>query len=147
LKKGFTLIEIVVALLIFSIIAVMMAAGLNFLIRAESSLKTQAEQLEALQMTRLLMERNLSQVVDRSITIDAKTQYPAFIGDTAIIEFTHGGYINPQGQFTRSTLQRTAYLLENGALIERDWSALDRAPKTLTRDRILIKNVGSMAFR
>lgn len=147
MKKGFTLIEIVVALLIFSLIAVMAAEGLSFLIRAESTIKQQGDELQALQMTFLLMERNLSQTIDRPISIAQNIKSPAFVGDSSSIEFTHGGYLNPEGQFARSTLQRTAYLLENGALIERDWPVLDRVPKTLPRDRVLLKATETIKFR
>jgi len=146
-RKGFTLLEVMVALLIFSVVAVMLAEGLHLLIRTQSSLTKKADQLEDLQMAFLLMENNLSQTIDRPIAIEKKIRSSAFVGDSTMIEFTHGGYINPEGQFPRSTLQRTAYLIQHGALIKRDWPVLDRDAKTMPTDRTLIKNLNLIQFR
>jgi general secretion pathway protein J len=147
LNKGFTLIEVMVALLIFAIVSVLAAQGLKILLHSHTVIREQGAQLEDLQIALFLIERNLSQSVDRSITDEQNTVQPVLIGASNYIEFTHGGYTNPQGIAQRSTLQRTAYLLVNGQLIQRDWPVLDQTDKTVPSQRSLIKQISGLSFR
>jgi general secretion pathway protein J len=128
-------------------VAVLAAQGLRLLIRSHEAIRSQSDKLEELQIAMLLMDRDISQTVDRGITDEQNVAQPGFVGNTAYIEFTHGGYINPQGLTRRSTLQRSAYFLNNGQLILRHWPVLDRTDKTIPNDRILLKEVKSLQFK
>jgi general secretion pathway protein J len=147
LQKGFTLIEVMVALLIFAIVGILAAQGLKTLMRSHEIIHNQSNRLEELQIAQFLIERNLSQTIDRSITDEQNIVQPALTGTADSIEFTHGGYTNPQGAALRSTLQRTAYFLSKGELIQRNWPVLDRTTKTVPNDRSLIKQVTGLRFR
>lgn len=146
-NTGFTLIEVMVALMIFAVVSVLAAQGLKVLIRSHQAVREQSDRLEELQIALTIIDRNITQSMDRGIINEQNVTQSAFLGTQTSIEFTHGGYTNPQGTVLRSTLQRTAYLLKNGDLVQRDWPVLDRTAKTLPNDRILIKHVTALRFR
>jgi general secretion pathway protein J len=62
------------------------------------------------------------------------------------IEFTHGGWRNPAG-LPRSTLQRTAYRLEDDELVRYHWRVLDRTYANEPVATVLLDNVESLLFR
>lgn len=145
---GFTLIEVIVALMIFAVVSVLAAQGLRTLIRSHQIVLAQSDKLEKLQIALALMNRNISQTLDRPIINQQNVIRPALFGGSSYVEFTHGGYVNPQGIELRSTLQRTAYFLDTqGDLVQRNWPVLDRTAKTLPTDRILIKHIAGLKFR
>src|SRR5579872_4616970 len=146
--SGFTLIEVMVALMIFAVVSVLAAQGLRVLIRSHESVRAQSDRLQELQIALTLINRNLSQTLDRSIINEQNITQPAVLGGGSYVEFTHGGYINPKGTELRSTLQRTAYFLDTkGELVQRNWAVLDRTDKTLPTDRILIEHVTGLKLR
>jgi general secretion pathway protein J len=53
---------------------------------------------------------------------------------------------NPNAQLTRSTLQRTEYHIEKGALVRQSWDVLDQAGKSLPNRRILLPDVKELRF-
>lgn len=146
-NKGFTLIEVMIALMIFAVISVLAAAGLKTLLRTHEAIRAESNQLEELQIASVMIERNLSQSIDRSILDEQNSTQFSFLGAPTYLEFTHGGLINPDGALLRSTLQRTAYLLKQGNLVQRNWPVLDRTAKTVPTDRILIKNLTNLQFQ
>jgi len=146
--KGFTLIEVMVALMIFAVVSVLAAQGLKVLIRSHEIIRVQSDKLEKLQIALALIDRNMSQTIDRSIINQQNITRPALFGGESYIEFTHGGVMNPQGGELRSTLKRTAYFLDTKhELVQRTWPVLDRTAKTLPADRILIGHVTGLKLR
>ncbi len=128
--RGFTLIEVLLAMAITALVAVMAYAGLSTAINAASRHGEMVQRLGEVETAIGWIVRDLRQSVDRSIT-DARGELrPAMIGgnDDAeeLLEFTHSGWDNPRGQ-RRSTLQRVHYRLDADHNLWRDdWLVLDR---------------------
>lgn len=144
--SGFTLLEILVALFIFTILSLMLASGLRTVIDAEASTEAHAERLRVLQMTLLLMSRDIEQTVNRPILNAAGHQDPAFIGDSKGFSFTHGGLANPDATIARSSLQRTAYTWQDNRIWRTSWLVLDQAPASQPHKRPLLTNVTAASF-
>jgi general secretion pathway protein J len=148
LKKtaGFTLLEILVALFIFTIIAVIMTRALHTVFDSQAVTEKRAARLGELQMSTLLLSRDMEQMIDRPIKNAERTTEAALIGTAKNITFTHGGLANPLGQLQRSTLQRTSYFVEKNNLVRQTWEVLDQAPTSKPSNRILLKDVTSIRF-
>ena len=123
---GFTLIELLVALAIFALIITMAYGGLNTVLQVHSHLEQQGTQLAQLQIAFTWLERDIEQMIDRSIRDDYGDKQPAIRGTLQQLELTRVGWRNPAQQ-PRSTLQRVAYHLENKILWRSYWQMLDRA--------------------
>jgi len=122
---GFTLLELLVALAIFSLLAVMAYGGLRTVLDQRAFTEVAAEQLRGLQQTYLVLQRDIEQVVRRPVRDEFGDTAPALLGDSRL-QLTRGGWSNPTGQ-PRSTLQRVGYALEEQQWVRYAWQVLDRA--------------------
>lgn len=146
-NKGFTLLEILVALFIFTIVAMMTVGALHTVFNTQSATEKKSENIAELQIAMTLLSRDFEQIVDRPITNASGQVEASFIGEKNTATFTHAGLANPTGTLQRSTLQRTQYRLENGNLIRESWPELDQVPQSQPSQRILLNNVTSLQFR
>jgi len=128
--RGITLIELLVALAVFSFVSVMAYAGLNVVLKSRAHTDAAASRLAALQMTMTMLGRDLYQAVPRPIRDEFGDSRPAMqVHDddpAGFLEFTRAGWRNP-ANMPRSHLQRVAWGLREGSLERWYWSVLDRA--------------------
>ena len=147
-SRGFTLLELLISLVIFSLIAAMAYSGLNNVLIARSQTEAKVQQLYKLQMALTMMERDVEQVVDRPIRDEYGDEKPAFVGNEYgdyLLEFTHTGWLNPLSS-PRSNLQRVAYSIKEEKLIRTIWYALDRAQDSEHFDTVLLDDVKNLEF-
>lgn len=123
--KGFTLLELLVALAIFGLLATMSYSGLRAVLEQQSGTEAEAERLAELQKVYTLMQRDIEQTVDRPIRDEFGDTQPALLGGDTL-QLTRGGWSNPAAR-TRSSLQRVGYAFEDDELVRYSWSVLDRA--------------------
>ncbi len=148
-QNGFTLLELLVAIGIFALLAAMGYGGLNNVMTARKITTQHAERLSQLQMTFLWLGRDIEQTVDRSIRDEYAEVQPAVLGvETGRyqLELTHTGWRNPAGR-KRSNLQRVAYGLRNGNLLRVYWSVLDRAQDSQPLESVLLDGVEKLELR
>jgi len=147
LESGFTLLEILIALFIFSILSMILVGALRSVIDAHSGTEKNAERLRKLQMTLLVMSRDIEQAVNRPILNTVGKEEDAFNGTPRGFTFTHAGYANPVATLARSTLQRTGYNWHDDALWRMSWSVLDQAPDSHPHARRLLDDVLDARFQ
>lgn len=140
-QHGYTLIEIMVALAVFAILAAITGSSMYYAFNTRARVNEQANQLNELQLALTLIERDTEQGVERIILGDEMRTFPPFIGQPKYVEFTRGGIINPIGMEQRSTLQRIAYLCKGKKLVRRRWDVLDTLDRTRYKDKILLDNL------
>lgn len=141
-NSGFTLIEVVIALTVFAILGTMAFSGLNGILKWQADLDDQSKQLLAIQMTMKYLERDLNQVILRSVRDQYGDSQPAFIADGEnTLSFTYSGWRNPAG-LSRSVIQRISYQIdEDDNLVRYSWNRLDGAIPEDARDVVLIEGV------
>ncbi|OGT38531.1 MAG: type II secretion system protein GspJ [Gammaproteobacteria bacterium RIFCSPHIGHO2_12_FULL_37_14] len=135
--SGFTLLEILVALFIFTILSLLLAGGLHSVIQAQSITSQSAERLHQLQVTLLLMSRDIEQAINRPIIVSSGRNEKAFIGTYRMFSFTHVGLANPEN-IVRSSMQHTQYRFDQGALWRTTWPVVDQAPQSRAHSRQLL---------
>lgn len=123
---GFTLVELMVALLVFSILATAGVALLSFSVRAQRVTGAKLDDLAALQRTLSILSADLAQAQNRSVRNEAGTVLPAFVGDAGSVRLVRGGWTNLDAQ-PRADAQRVAYRLTEGTLERQAWPRLDGA--------------------
>jgi len=145
---GFTLLELLIALAIFSILSSLAFGSLrSALFNREQSVQ-RTEQLARLQMAFLFISRDLEQIVNRPIRNTYGDSQPALFTpqQTYRLEFTRSGWNNP-ARTRRSTLQRVAYAIEDGELIRHSWQMLDRTDEQPTLSQSLLDGVKEFELR
>ena len=79
-QRGFTLLELLIAMAIFAIMAVMAYGGLKTVLATRQAVTERAAELRQLQQTLQLLNEDLLQALPRSIRDELGDPEPAFIG-------------------------------------------------------------------
>ena len=140
---GFTLIEILVALAVFSVLSVMAYGGLRTLLITRDTVDYRSQQLAQSQTAFLLLQQDLEQLLPRGVRNQYGDREPALTtSDQAghALAFTRGGQRSRHLQ-RRSALQRIAYQLEDETLYRMSWPALDGAEEEAARVMPLLQGV------
>ncbi|TDJ13371.1 MAG: type II secretion system protein GspJ [Gammaproteobacteria bacterium] len=147
---GFTLIEILVALAIFSLMAVMLFGGFIAISNQVDWSRARAARLQQIQTSMIYLSRDFSQLQPRPVRSElGDFKEPALSADARniyLVTLTRGGWSNPAG-IPRSTLQRVAYLLEDRQLVRLDWPVLDRLSGTEPRRTEILDDVDEVIIR
>jgi general secretion pathway protein J len=142
--KGFTLLEILIALFIFSIISLILAAALRSVINAAEGTERNAEKLHALQTTFLLLSRDVEQALNRPVRNKISHETPAWLGEEQSMTFTRGGVVSLGGEM-RSGLQRVAYTYSDGQLSRLTWARVD-AEAQPSQSKVLLSHLLKVEF-
>ena len=130
-REGFTLVEVLVSLLIFALIAAAGAAVLGLSIDNRFAIKAASDRTADLQRMRSLLKADLGQAAGRRSRgptgrpVPQPMNGPAAPGDPVLV-LTRAGWSNPGGQ-ARPSLQRVEYRLVEEQLERRVSSHLDGA--------------------
>jgi general secretion pathway protein J len=148
--RGFTLIEVLVALAVFGVLSVVAYMALGQTLSNAELLGERMARLEAIQRTIRYLDSDLMQAAPRPVRGLLGDGYePAirtsFASEYAL-EVTHGGWTNPAG-LPRGTLQRSAYRIEDDELIRYHWRVLDRTINNEPIETVLLDGVESIEFR
>ncbi len=147
---GFTLLEVLIALAIFSVMSMMAYGGLKTILNARNGTERAAERLTELQMAIILIQQDMQHMAPRSIRTEfySMPREGALVVDSGLeyqIAFTRGGNNNPH-RTHRSGLYRVGYQLEDGELRRLIWPTLDRAEGNVPQKMVLLHGVSEVAF-
>ncbi len=149
-RSGFTLIEVLVALAIFGILYMLAFLTIDRTLANADLLNDRMDRLQAVQRTMRYLANDLMQAAPRPVRDElGDTWMPSLrsdlLGDFAL-EVTHGGWPNPAG-LPRSTLQRTAYRIEDDELVRYHWNVLDRTYTNEPYGIVLLDDLLGLNFR
>jgi len=150
--KGFTLIELLIAIAVFSVLAIMSYGTLSNVLMAQNQTSDVSEKLYSIQQTILYLERDILQMVNRSIRDTTGTSYGAVEGGeygNVRLEFSRTGRPNPN-YAPRSYLQRISYAMpddEEHKLYRYVWPQLDRSHNHEPHKMLLLDNVEQLVLR
>lgn len=129
-NRGFTLLELVVVLAIFSVFAAMAYGGLNYVLNTRRELESRLDRTAEWQKAFQRLRNDFQLASTRGVRDGFGQTRPAleFEEYQQRVEFTHGGWRNPLYQ-PRSSLERIAYRYDEKTdeLLRETWRVLDRA--------------------
>lgn len=148
--RGFTLIELMVALFITAIVFAMGYGAVNQALTSRQALEQRQERLLAVQTTMRILAQDFGQLASRPVRDPSGEGWQPVLlsGQTSqpYVTFTRGGWANPAG-VQRPALERVTYVLENKTLRREHWPVLDALLSTQTIKRELLTGVRSVQFR
>jgi len=148
--SGFTLVEVLVALAIFGVLYTLTFMTIDRTLANADMLTDRMDRLQAVQRTIRYLSSDLIQAVPRPVRDQLGDTYmPSLRSDLLAdfaLELTHAGWPNPAG-LPRSTLQRTAYRIEDDQLLRFHWVVLDRTYANEPYATVLLDEVQGLNFR
>jgi general secretion pathway protein J len=144
-QYGFTLLELLVAMAVFSTLAAVAYAGLGAVSDQQRTLTARADAFARVQRTLRLVERDVRFANNRGIRDALGSPQPAFLGGGQHdgIEFTRSLQYDDQGP----GLVRVAYRFSGGALVRERWPVLDRMPQHEPQAMVMFESVARVQWR
>ena len=150
--NGFSLIEMVVAIGIFAIIAAISYAAMNQFIDTRDALEDRHRSLAKLNLFFAMMERDLRYAQPRSIRDGlGETEAALVAGDDGFLaqgEVLRWTTSNPNTEFVElQSLQRIALRKGDDNLYRVSWRVLDRDFDSVGSSRRILENVSNLSVR
>ena len=144
--RGFTLVEVLVALAVFAVVGLMSAQLMSRTLANHEVLGDRSLRLAEVQRAMLILKRDLVQINGRSVRdLFGDPLPPVMIGADGMMEFSRAGWRNPLNS-PRAEMQRVAYRIHDGHLHRAWWSVLDRAQDSEPVVQRLLSDVDQAEF-
>lgn len=125
-EHGFTLVEVMVSLMIFGMIAAAGVAILSFSIRAQAATTKRLDDGAALVRTISALSADLAQALPRAARDESGTLRPAFVGENGTVAMVRGGWTNIDAA-ARPGAQKLVWQIVDGTLQRIGYPQLDGA--------------------
>jgi len=146
---GFTLVELLVALILFGMIAAAGVGLLSFGVRAQAAATERLDEVAGVRRLSMLLTNDLAQTLPRIARDTGGATIRAFTGndgssDPLVMGYVRSGWSNPDG-LARAEIQRVDIVLNNGQLVRQGYAMVDGTETTASL--LLADKVRSVAMR
>lgn len=147
-QSGFTLLELLIALAIFSLMSVMAYGGLTAVIQTRTTVNASMQRLAMLQRTAHRLQTDIESAQARPVRNEYGDTEPAMALDLNErgLMFTRSGWRNPL-LVSRSAMQRVEYRLDEDRLVRKSWPMLDRANEEGAQETIMLQDIEELRWR
>jgi len=150
-QRGFTLIEIIIALFISAVMLAIGYAAIEQALRDRDGITTAQTRVTEIQRGMRIIAQDFAQIIarparDLSGNGDLIAAVYATGTDTTLITFTRAGWSNPAG-IQRPAEQRVMYAFVDGQLVRDYWLAVDPALNAEPRERVIFTKLKSVEIR
>jgi general secretion pathway protein J len=149
-QRGFTLLELLVALFIFAVLTALGYTAITQALENRDRVRAQQLRLNEMQTAMRVLVQDFAQLAPRPVRdLVGAADEPALRAPgtgTTLVAFTRNGLANPAG-IARPTLERVEYALEAETLQRISWPVLDRTQAVTPRRQPLLTGVRSVRLR
>ena len=140
MKKGFTLIEVLISLVILSIIAIVSTNFLQSSIDLRNQSKSKVDDIKVFNLGVSTIRRDLMSTVNLPMRDNFGNQLPNFIGSNTDKKITFLGFIN-RIDSSRSSISRIEYLFDDTKFIRRVYFTADPYDYDDHIDSVIFDNI------
>jgi len=154
-NRGFTFIEMLLAVAIFALVGLASVAVLDSVTRSDEASRAATLRLQQLQRAMMLLERDFWQITPRQIRVNGEAPLAQTLaGATNWIEsdddgitFSHAGWTNPGMVLARSEVQLVGYRLKERQLQRLYYLYPDAVTGTEPNIQPLLEDIDELKFR
>lgn len=147
--RGFTLLELLIAIALFALLGVGTYRLLDSVLRADEATRQQEQRLRELTRGMAAFERDLRQILARPVRAPYGDPRAALLGEgreRQTLELTRAGWRNPT-EALRSGLQRVRWEVRDGTWVRQYWQVLDQAQDSQPHSQQVLEGVGGWQLR
>lgn len=150
--RGFTLLELLIAIAIFALLALGTYRMLQSVLQSDESTRRHERQLRELTRAMAALDRDLLQAIPRTVRDAYGEPLGALISGNSLnlpqasLELTRDGWSNPLGA-PRAELQRVRWQLRGEVLERQYWSVLDQTVDSAPQVQPILKGVTDLQLR
>jgi len=147
-QSGFTLMEVLIAVTITAVIGLGVWQVINGVVNSRDRVNELAEEFDRIQRAMLLLERDVTQVVNRPARDIYGDFQPALTSreEGYALLLTRQGWRNPLG-LRRSGLQRVGWEYTGTELFRRYWPTVDQGQEDNSENVLLLENITAFEVR
>lgn len=150
--RGFTLVEVLVALFVMAIIAIASFRGLDAVVRTRDAVTSETRKWQNLMFLFSRMQQDVALAVQRPVRDRLGTVQPEWIGNPDPVAPEDGQLILTRAGSSdlldaQVGPQRIGYRLENNTLFALRWTALDQPPDAEPRRYPILQGVTDFHLR
>jgi general secretion pathway protein J len=138
--RGFSLIEVMIAVAIFAVVAAIAYRGLGSVVRTRAALQETEQKLHSLTRALNLLEKDLSQAQMRSIRSGAGVLEPALLGDASSLRVSTLAVAAASAGVHFAPV-RVQHVFGPNRWLRSSRAVLDAAPNTAESTRIQLESV------
>ena len=146
-ESGFTLVEVLVALMVFSLLSAATIQSLTSTLRARDGVDRALERAENVAVLDRTLRDDLANLSLRPASDAFGTPIPTALelyGPVHLLSFSRGGRANPEGAVARTDQLRVSYDLEGSDFIRRTPALGTPTSSTPVLERVLLRDVRSV---
>ena len=144
--SGFTLLEILVALTVFSILAGTAYGSLSALLKWRDSITAQEQGLAAVQTAVTRIEKDLHAIVNRPIHSTGRQERAAIWMEGDRMQWVRGGRLNVRG-LKRSQLEKVRIFFDDNSVKRWSWHQPDARQSATPAEVVLLEGVTRLQWR
>jgi general secretion pathway protein J len=145
--RGFTLVEALVSIFVFSLIAAGAAGMLIQTTDAQRRTGLAHEELRSLQVAQALIAADFAQVVLRSPRRDGATRTPAFEASEARVAFVRAASDGERAAGVATRLVAVEYAATEAGLVRRTREAIDAPDAGFSAEQVLLPGAADIEIR
>jgi general secretion pathway protein J len=145
-QAGFTLIELIVALVLVVILSVIATTGLHQLIKIDGRLRDINDSLSELNIAVWRFENDITQLQMRHVLDEAGAPEPFISLQADDLSFTTATMLPPGDNTGMVDFMRVDYRLEGKKLVRITYGVVDRVVNTKTFQEVLLNNVANVTW-
>lgn len=154
-NRGFTFIEMLLAVAIFALVGLASVAVLDSVTRSDEASRAATLRLQQLQRAMMLLERDFWQISPRQIRVNGEAPVAQTLAgavnwiesDDDGITFLHAGWTNPGMVLARSEVQLVGYRLKERQLQRLYYLYPDAVTGTEPNVQPLLEDIDELKFR
>ncbi len=146
--RGFTLLELLVAITILAVLAVLSFGSVRNMLSFDTGLQSATRRYETLRYAVVIMEQDLGAVAPRSVRDALGASEPALRAGLKGELLTFTRRVPDVSHFEGGpALRRIRYRVQDGSLYRDVWDGLDRTPDTGLHTQRLLRDVKALKLR